>query len=102
MMAHGGMFSVERNQRALPATDRDALLQNPGFGKTFSDHMFVMDYDADSGWHGGVVKPRGPFQVDPACSILHYAQEIFEGMKAFRTPDGGGCVISSKRQRTTV
>ena len=59
-----------------------------GFGKIFTDHMFVMDYTAGEGWHDARIVPYGPFQMDPACVVFHYAQEIFEGLKAYRTADG--------------
>ena len=56
-----------------------------GFGKKFSDHMFVMEYDEGQGWHDARIEPYHSFEIDPASSVLHYAQEIFEGMKAYRT-----------------
>ena len=59
-----------------------------GFGKLFTDRMFVMEYSAGQGWHSARIQPYGPFALDPACAVLHYAQEIFEGLKAFRRPDG--------------
>jgi len=58
------------------------------FGKQFTDRMFVMQYDAGQGWHSPRIEPYGPFSLDPACAVLHYAQEIFEGLKAFRRPGG--------------
>ena len=58
------------------------------FGKQFTDRMFVMEYDAGRGWHSARIMPYGPFAMDPAAAVLHYAQEIFEGLKAFRRPDG--------------
>ncbi|NGN40222.1 branched-chain amino acid aminotransferase [Mesorhizobium sp. CGMCC 1.15528] len=67
---------------------RAALMQNPGFGKVFSDHMVTMTWSADRGWHDAEIKARAPFSIDPAAAVLHYAQEIFEGMKAYRTKDG--------------
>jgi branched-chain amino acid aminotransferase len=67
---------------------RAAMMQNPGFGKVFSDHMVTMKWNAENGWHDAEVKARAPFSVDPAAAVLHYAQEIFEGMKAYRTKDG--------------
>lgn len=70
------------------AEQRAALMQNPGFGKVFSDHMVTMKWNAEQGWHEGEVKARGPFAIDPAAAVLHYAQEVFEGMKAYRTTDG--------------
>ncbi len=59
-----------------------------GFGKVFSDHMFVMEYDTGMGWHDARVVPFGEITLSPAAMVLHYGQEIFEGMKAYRTPDG--------------
>ena len=61
---------------------------NLGFGKKFTDHMFVMNYTEGKGWHDGRIVPYAPFELDPACMVFHYAQEIFEGMKAYRTADG--------------
>ena len=58
------------------------------FGKQFSDRMFVMNYKADQGWHDARIQPYQNFSLDPAAMVLHYAQEIFEGLKAFRRPDG--------------
>lgn len=73
-----------------PTERRDALIADPGFGTVFSDHMVVIDYDeAHGGWYQASVGPRQPIMLDPAASVLHYAQEIFEGMKAYRQPDGG-------------
>ena len=59
-----------------------------GFGKIFSDHMFLMDYTRGIGWHDARIVPYQSFSLDPACVVFHYAQEIFEGMKAYRTADG--------------
>ncbi len=58
------------------------------FGTYFTDHMFLMNYEAGKGWHNPRIVPYGPFQMDPACMVLHYAQEIFEGLKAYRGVDG--------------
>lgn len=58
------------------------------FGQIFTDRMFVMEFDRDKGWHSARIQPYGPFQLDPAAMVLHYSQEIFEGLKAFRRPDG--------------
>ncbi|TYO99105.1 branched chain amino acid aminotransferase [Geothermobacter ehrlichii] len=58
------------------------------FGKQFTDRMFVMEYDAGRGWHSARIQPYAPFTLDPAAMVLHYAQEIFEGLKAFRREDG--------------
>lgn len=58
------------------------------FGKQFTDRMFVMQYKSGLGWHNARIQPYQPFMLDPAAMVLHYAQEIFEGLKAFRRPDG--------------
>ena len=58
-----------------------------GFGKISSDHMFLMDYSPEQGWHDARIVPYAPFQLDPACVVFHYAQELFEGLKAYRTAD---------------
>ena len=60
-----------------------------GFGTVFTDHMFLMDYSADKGWHDARVVPYGPITMSPAASVLHYGTEVFEGLKAYRRPDGG-------------
>ena len=59
-----------------------------GFGRIFTDHMFLMDYDEGQGWHDGRIVPFGPLPLHPACTALHYGAEIFEGMKAYRLADG--------------
>ncbi len=59
-----------------------------GFGHIFTDHMFMMDYDAGQGWHDARIVPYGNIELSPAAMVLHYGQEIFEGMKAYRTADG--------------
>ena len=58
------------------------------FGKAMTDHMFIVDYDAGQGWHDARIIPYGPLQIDPAAKVLHYGEEIFEGLKAYRTADG--------------
>ena len=70
------------NPKPLPA-DESKL----GFAKVFSDHMFLMDYTAGVGWHDARIVPYAPFELDPATVVLHYAQEIFEGLKAYRTAE---------------
>ena len=59
-----------------------------GFGKYFTDHMFVMDFDREQGWHDARIIPFGNLTLHPASTVLHYGSEIFEGLKAYRTPDG--------------
>ena len=69
---------------------RKAAIADPGFGTVFTDHMVTIDYDgAKGGWHSAQIGPREAIALDPAASVLHYAQEIFEGMKAFPHEDGG-------------
>ena len=58
------------------------------FGKNMTDHMFIVDYDEGQGWHDPRIVPYGPLPIDPAAKVLHYAEEIFEGLKAYRTADG--------------
>ena len=72
----------------VPGETRAEAIADPKFGTVFTDHMVVVDYDADKGgWHQAEVGPRQTIALDPAASVLHYAQEIFEGMKAYRHPD---------------
>ena len=59
-----------------------------GFGKYFTDYMFTMDWDQQQGWHDATIKPYGPISLDPSAMVLHYAQETFEGLKAYKTKDG--------------
>ncbi|MEA1866556.1 MAG: branched chain amino acid aminotransferase, partial [Thermodesulfobacteriota bacterium] len=69
----------------LPESERKDLpsSSNLSFGKHFSDHMFLMDYKADTGWHNARIVPYGNFSLDPASACLHYGQAIFEGLKAY-------------------
>ena len=64
------------------------ILADPGFGIHFTDHMFIVEWTPDAGWHNARVEPYGPLQLDPATAVLHYAQETFEGLKAYRHEDG--------------
>lgn len=72
----------------MPQAEREAIVANPGFGKYFTDHMVSIDWTLEQGWHDAALKPYGPLMLDPASSVLHYAQEIFEGLKAYRHPEG--------------
>lgn len=75
---------------ATPATpeERAKRMQNLGFGKVFTEHMVVIPYTEGQGWGRGTIKPYGPIMLDPAASVLHYGQAIFEGFKAYRQADG--------------
>src|SRR3954454_12085350 len=64
------------------------ILADPGFGNHFTDHMFTVEWTPDEGWHNARIEPYGPISLDPATAVLHYAQETFEGMKAYRHADG--------------
>lgn len=81
-------FPLHRNP--APATDDDVarVLADPGFGDHFTDHMAVATWTKDGGWGADEIRPYGPFQIDPASAVLHYAQEIFEGLKSYRHADG--------------
>lgn len=70
-----------------------------GFGKVFTDHMFIMDYDAGQGWHDPRVVPYGPLSLDPSAVVFHYAQECFEGMKAYRTAENKIQLFRRRRHR---
>lgn len=67
---------------------RAALIEDPGFGRVFTDHMVTIRYSEGQGWHSATLGPRQPLTLDPATAVLHYAQEIFEGLKAYRLADG--------------
>ena len=74
-------------ERAKTLKEKPGADQELGFGKFYTDHMFVMDWDIGQGWHDARIVPFGPIQMDPASMVLHYAQETFEGLKAYRTKD---------------
>ncbi|MPZ27271.1 MAG: branched-chain amino acid aminotransferase [Micromonosporaceae bacterium] len=82
-------FETRPNPRPVAAAEREAMLANPGFGRVFTDHMVTIRWAEEKGWYDARVEPYGPISLDPATAVLHYAQEIFEGMKAYRTDDGG-------------
>ncbi|MBO1740445.1 branched-chain amino acid aminotransferase [Leifsonia sp. TF02-11] len=84
----GLLWNVTRNESARSAAERDEILANPGFGNYFTDHMVDLCWSAKGGWHRPRVSPYGPIQLDPSAAVLHYAQEIFEGLKAYRHADG--------------
>lgn len=77
-------IKIERAQTLKEKPDQNNL----GFGNYFTDHMFMMDYTEGKGWHDARIVPYGPIAMDPATMVLHYAQETFEGLKAYRDPQG--------------
>lgn len=82
------LFTVEQNPKRMEDSDRAEAMKQLAFGEQFTDHMAVAHWDADTGWHGKKVTAFGPLVLSPAAAVLHYSQEIFEGLKAFRWEDG--------------
>ncbi len=82
-------FARQPHPAPVSLADRNQALANPGFGSVFSDHMVSIDWTEGLGWHNATIGPRQPLSLDPATAVLHYAQEIFEGLKAYRLSDGG-------------
>ena len=81
-------FDIRPSARCLSETEREEKLHDPGFGRGFTDHMVTIRWRADKGWHDARLEPYGPFTLDPATSVFHYAQEFFEGLKAYRQENG--------------
>ncbi len=81
-------ITVAMRSDVLPDDQREAVLANPGFGKTFTDHMVLATWTTAAGWHDAKVTAYGPLMLDPSAAVLHYAQEVFEGMKGYRHADG--------------
>jgi len=81
-------FTVTPNPDKTTDAEREAILASPGFGQKFTDHMVDICWSVDGGWHRPRVQPYGPITLDPAAAVLHYGQEIFEGIKAYRHGDG--------------
>ena len=81
-------FEVRRTDHPVPDDERASLLAAPQFGTVFTDHMVRMAWTPPDGWHDRRVEPYGPLSLDPACAVLHYAQEVFEGLKAYAHADG--------------
>jgi branched-chain amino acid aminotransferase len=81
-------FEIRPSSHPTPEAERDAILREPGFGQVFTDHMITIRWSADTGWHDARLEPYGPFTLDPATSVFHYAQEFFEGLKAYRQDNG--------------
>ncbi|MXG88118.1 branched-chain amino acid aminotransferase [Nocardioides sp. YIM 123512] len=81
-------ISTTRSERPADDARLADILANPGFGTYFTDHMLTVEWTPDAGWHAARIEPYGPLSLDPATAVLHYGQETFEGMKAYRHPDG--------------
>lgn len=80
-------FAYTPNPAPRPQDEVEQVLADPGFGANFTDHMAVATWTRADGWHDAAIKPYAPFQIDPAGAVLHYAQEVFEGLKAYRHAD---------------
>ncbi|MDT5236029.1 MAG: branched-chain amino acid aminotransferase, partial [Mycobacterium sp.] len=81
-------FRVERNANPVSDEVRASILNDPGFGRYHTVHLVSVDYVEGKGWHNARVIPYGPIELDPSAIVLHYAQEVFEGLKAYRWADG--------------
>ncbi|MEE1927305.1 branched-chain amino acid aminotransferase [Streptomyces sp. TRM 70351] len=81
-------FGLKPSAQPLPDAEREAVLSAPGFGRHFTDHMVTIRWTEGRGWHDAQLEPYAPLQMDPANMTLHYAQTIFEGLKAYRQADG--------------
>ena len=81
-------FEIQPAANPTSEQERTAKLADPGFGRVFTDHMAIVRYNQAKGWHGARVESRANFPLDPAAAVLHYAQEIFEGLKAYKRDNG--------------
>jgi branched-chain amino acid aminotransferase len=86
-------FTVTPSAQRVAAVPREKLLSDPGFGRVFTEHMVRIGWNRERGWHDAELRPYGPLQMDPAVSVLHYGQAVFEGLKAFGQQDGGIAVF---------
>jgi branched-chain amino acid aminotransferase len=89
-------FDVRISDARVAADERESILAAPGFCEVFTDHMITIRWDDGHGWHDARLEPYGPFTLDPATSVFHYAQEIFEGLKAYRT--GTDAIVAFRPQ----
>jgi branched-chain amino acid aminotransferase len=86
-------FEIVPAATPVPDAEREQLMAAPGFGSVFTDHMATIRFDEGQGWHDARLEPYGPIVLDPASAVLHYGQEIFEGLKAYRQAGGGVAVF---------
>ncbi len=105
-MSGGTAFAFTPHGTPRSVDERAALLVDPGFGRVFTDHMATARYTEGRGWHDPRIVARAPMTIDPATAVLHYAQEIFEGMKAYRLDDGGVALFrpdaNARRMRSSA
>ena len=90
-------FAVQRTAVPLEDEARAKVLADPAFGRVFTDHMITARWDATAGWHDAALSAYAPISVDPASVVLHYGQTVFEGLKAYRQPDGGAALFRPER-----
>ncbi|WP_455478266.1 branched-chain amino acid aminotransferase [Bartonella sp. B10] len=81
-------FKIEKHNSPLSDEKREDILKKPGFGQFFTDHMVIIKWSEGKGWHDAVISQYKPLEINPASTVLHYSQEIFEGLKAHRATDG--------------
>ncbi|MCW2932635.1 MAG: branched-chain amino acid aminotransferase, partial [Actinomycetia bacterium] len=86
-------FEIHPSASRVPDAERERILAAPGFGQAFTDHMITLRWTAERGWHDGKLEPYGPFTLDPATAVFHYAQEFFEGLKAYKQDSGSAVVF---------
>ena len=91
-------IKITRTQTPKEKPDQNSL----GFGKYMTDHMFIMDYDAGEGWHDARIVPYGPIPMEPNAIALHYAQETFEGLKAYRRPESPAYMLCENLMYTAL
>ena len=90
-------FALQPSGTLVDAEARAEILANPAFGKVFTDHMVTAEYGVGEGWHAARLQAYGPVSIDPASVVLHYGQTVFEGLKAYRQPDGGVALFRPER-----
>jgi branched-chain amino acid aminotransferase len=92
-MLAAASFALEPSSQPVAEEERARLIADPGFGRVFTDHMAIVRYSEDRGWHDARIVPRQPLEMHVTSSVLHYAQEIFEGLKAYRRPNGSAALF---------
>ncbi|HEX3733447.1 MAG TPA: branched-chain amino acid aminotransferase [Mycobacteriales bacterium] len=88
MTSLASSFTLRPSLDVTSDAELAAKLAAPGFGSNFTDHMITVDYTVDRGWHDAQLVPYAPIALDPSAAVFHYAQSVFEGLKAYRMPDG--------------
>ena len=97
-------FALTRTDHPTPADERAAIVAKPVFGANFTDHMALATWTTDEGWHDREIVARRAFELHPGAATFHYGQEIFEGLKAFRQPDGAVAIrgVKPKAERRGI